>query len=109
MMLAPLAALLLHASPDPWLGIDKLKHVAAGTFIAGDAYWLSVGAHASPTKRILWGAGAALTVGAGKELIWDLALHRGDPSWRDFAADAVGALVGVGISILIDRVALNGK
>jgi uncharacterized protein YfiM (DUF2279 family) len=108
-VLAQLAALLLHASPDPWLGVDKVEHVAASAFIAGDVYWLATAADASPRNRVLWGVGAALTAGAGKELVWDLALRRGDPSWRDFTADVVGAAVGVGISYFIDHVVLKGK
>lgn len=102
-MLAPLAALVLKAS-DPWFGVDKLKHVAACGFIAGDAYWLSLEMNAGPTRRVLYGLGAALAVGASKELIWDLALRRGDPSFRDFTADVVGAVIGTGLSVLLDHV-----
>lgn len=84
-------------------GLDKLEHVLASAFVAGDAYWLSVESGASPRKRVIMSGVAALTAGAAKELIWDYALGRGDPSWRDFAADVVGMLFGVGCSIWIDR------
>jgi putative lipoprotein len=49
------------------------------------------------------GLGAAILVGAGKEG-WD-AMGHGDPSWKDFTWDVAGALVGVGLSLLVDAAA----
>ncbi len=49
---------------------------------------------------MLAAGGLSLTVGAGKELA-DLA-GLGDPSWRDFAADVLGTILGVGLAWAID-------
>ncbi len=86
--------------PDPWLGRDKALHFAACATISGAAY--GVGALVTPDVRlrVVFGAGAGLVVGAGKELL-DLA-GLGDPSWRDFAWDVIGTVVGVGLSVAID-------
>ncbi len=50
--------------------------------------------------RIVFGAGAGILAGAGKELL-DLAGF-GDPSWRDFAWDVIGTIVGVGLAVAVD-------
>lgn len=89
---------------DPWFGVDKLKHLVACAVIAGDVYWLALANGASPLNRALLGFGSAVLVGAGKELLWDLVLKRGDPSWRDFTADVAGAVIGTGIAAFLDRV-----
>ena len=51
---------------------------------------------------LLVAGGFTLAVGAGKELL-DLA-GWGDPSWRDFAADVAGTIVGLAIAWSVDLV-----
>lgn len=110
-MLASLAALLLLAAPsdapvrDRWLGPDKALHVAASFAIGGSVYLVAANDLdvRKPRDRALIALGVTLGIGAGKELVWDLALHNGDPSWKDFTADVVGATLSVGICFLIDR------
>jgi putative lipoprotein len=88
------------ADPDPWWGKDKALHFGVSAGIAGAGYGLSALGTQDLRIRIAFGAGAGILAGAGKELL-DLA-GLGDPSWRDFAWDVVGTVVGVGISVSID-------
>jgi uncharacterized protein YfiM (DUF2279 family) len=76
---------------DSWTGKDKLKHlgVSAALALIGT---LALGP--------VFGALAALSIGAAKELLWDWALGLGDPSWKDFAADCAGVVLGVGLALL---------
>ena len=102
-----IAALLLASAPahaeDRWLGRDKGLHAAASAVIAAAGYAASAPWVERPAGRA--GSGAALSrgAGAGQELLWDAALERGDPSWKDFTWDVVGAAVGVGLALLVDQ------
>jgi uncharacterized protein YfiM (DUF2279 family) len=114
MILAPLLALTLAAAPalpkdaptrDRWLAPDKAEHVAA-SFVAGGVVYLMAANDfgvEKPERRAAIAFGFAVGLGAGKELVWDLAFHNGDPSWKDFTADVVGATLSVGLCYLIDR------
>jgi putative lipoprotein len=97
---APALATPPVADPDPWWGKDKALHFGVSAGIAGAGYGLSALGTQDLRIRIAFGAGAGILAGAGKELL-DLA-GLGDPSWRDFAWDVVGTVVGVGISVSID-------
>lgn len=99
--------LLLGGRParaeDRWFGRDKGLHAAAAAVIAAGGYAASAPFVEAPLGRAAIGSALALGVGAGKELLWDAALERGDPSWKDFTWDAIGAAVGAGLSLLVDR------
>jgi putative lipoprotein len=85
---------------DPWFGHDKLLHFEAASSLAVLGY---AGASlATDDRRLRAAAGAAfaVTAGAAKEL-WDLDGH-GDPSWRDFSWDVVGAAAGVAAAYAVD-------
>jgi putative lipoprotein len=89
--------------PDPWIARDKAFHfdISAGIAAAGyaaSAAWL-VDAR---WKALAIGGGAALAVGAGKELLDATGLFGGDPSWKDFAWDAAGTVVGLALAWSID-------
>lgn len=86
--------------PDPWFGPDKALHFGVCAGIAGAGYGFTSLATPDIRIRVAFGAGLAITAGAVKEFV-DLAGY-GDPSWRDFAWDVFGTLVGVGISVAID-------
>ena len=90
---------------DPWFGPDKALHFALSGAIAGAGYGTTAVFSESIPTRIAFGAGLAVTAGAGKELL-DLAGY-GDPSWKDFAWDLAGTAVGVGIAFTFD-VAFGG-
>jgi putative lipoprotein len=100
-------ALLLADRParaeDRWLGRDKGLHAAASAVIAAAGYAASAPWIERPAGRAAIGASLALGAGAAKELLWDAGLERGDPSWKDFTWDAIGAAVGVGVALLVDH------
>jgi putative lipoprotein len=87
---------------DDWLGRDKALHFAVAMGLASGAYGVSALKLEPMWQRAAVGAGFALTLGAAKEL-YDLG-GRGDPSWKDFTWDAIGALVGVGLALAVDAI-----
>jgi putative lipoprotein len=94
--------------PDPWVSRDKAFHfdVSAGIAAAGygaSAAWL-VDAR---WKSLAIGGGLALVAGAGKELVDATGVFGGDPSWKDFAWDAIGAVAGLALAWSVD-LALGG-
>jgi putative lipoprotein len=102
------AALLLGAAApahaeDRWLGRDKGLHAAASAVMAAGTYAASAPWIDRPAGRAAVGASIALGAGAAKE-IWD-SRTGGDPSWRDFAWDAIGTAIGVGVALLVDHAA----
>lgn len=90
------------ARADDWLGTDKAVHFEISVAMTTGAYALSSLKLDGMPARAAIGAGFSLAVGAGKEL-WDLSGH-GDPSWKDFAWDAIGTAVGLGLAITIDAI-----
>lgn len=100
MVLAPAEAHAQGPASDPWFGPDKALHFALSGAIAGAGYGTTAIFSESIPTRIAFGAGLAVTAGAGKELL-DLAGY-GDPSWKDFAWDLAGTAVGVGIAVTFD-------
>jgi putative lipoprotein len=86
---------------DRWLGRDKGLHAAASAVIAAAGYAASAPWIDAPAGRAAVGASLALSVGAAKE-VWD-ARTGGDPSWKDFAWDAIGTAVGIGVALLVDH------
>jgi putative lipoprotein len=86
---------------DRWLGRDKGLHAAASAVIAAVGYAASTPWIDGPAGRAAVGASLALGAGAAKELLD--AKTGGDPSWKDFAWDAIGTAVGVGLALLVDR------
>jgi putative lipoprotein len=88
------------AADDPWWGPDKAAHLAVASAIGGGGYALGTAIWPERSRAILLGAGAALLAGAVKEGLDAAGL--GDPSWKDFTWDAIGAACGVGIAITFD-------
>lgn len=96
-----LTASRAHAGgDDPWWGFDKAEHLVAGSVIAGGAYALGTAVWSERSHALLLGLGAALIAGAAKEALDATGL--GQPSWKDFAWDAIGGLCGVGVAVTID-------
>lgn len=73
---------------------DKTKHMVVSTSIAIPATIVAWKITNRQGLSTLIGFLTALTVGAGKELIYDKAMHRGKPSWSDFAHDGLGSAYG---------------
>ncbi len=99
-----------RADADPWWAYDKAEHLLVCTGISSVGTTLSLPWVQSRWVRLAIGFGAAVVVGAGKEL-WDLSGH-GDPSWKDFTWDvigaATGALLATGIEWIVERLAPDG-
>jgi putative lipoprotein len=93
-------AMATEPDPDPWFAKDKALHLGVSAGISSAAYVGAVSLFDARGHAMLAAGGLSLTVGAGKELA-DLA-GLGDPSWKDFAADVVGTLLGVGLAWAID-------
>ncbi len=91
--------------PDPWFARDKALHLGVSAVLSSAAYAGGTALFDARGHAMLAATGLSLTVGAGKELA-DLA-GLGDPSWKDFAADVVGTVIGVGLAWALD-LALRG-
>jgi putative lipoprotein len=88
------------ADPDPFWGPDKALHFVAGGALAAAGYAVTTSFTEDHWKAFAIGGGVALGAGAMKEGLD--ALGYGDPSWKDFAWDAIGAAVGLGIAFAVD-------
>lgn len=89
-----------RADDDPWVAPDKGAHFGVSVAMSAAAYGVSTAFLDEPWQRAVTAASFSLAVGAGKEA-YD-ATGRGDPSGRDFAWDALGTAVGVGLALTID-------
>ena len=91
-----------RAQPDPWFGADQAMHFSISSAAAIFGYGTSAVFLDSPKKRLVYGASVAFLAGVGKEL-WDASGKNGDPSVKDLAWDALGAVVGLAICLAIDQ------
>lgn len=85
---------------DDWFGPDKALHYGISVGLSAGGYAAGLALFDSREPRLALGFGLAVTAGAGKEL-YDLAGH-GDPSWRDFTWDLLGAATGALLAWTID-------
>ena len=90
--LCSISAISQKVSADPWFGPDKTKHFIFSTW---GTYALSVGYQELNAKHpFLYAAGTMLAVGAGKELVYDKLMKKGNPSMKDFTWDVAGCAFG---------------
>lgn len=89
------------AQADEWWGPDKALHLAISAGISASGYALAATFTERRELRVLAGASTALVLSAAKEG-YD-ALGYGDPSWRDFTWDMIGAGVGVALAYAVDH------
>ena len=89
-----------QTDPDPWWGQDKALHFTVAGAIAGIGYGVGTEIFDHRWQCAVLGGGLAVTAGAGKELL-DMTGF-GDPSWKDFTWDVIGAAVGLGVAVAID-------
>jgi putative lipoprotein len=90
---------------DPWFGPDKALHMSAALGVAAGGYVGGVAAFHERWAGVAMGFGIAAALGGIKEGVDASGL--GDPSWKDFVWDLVGATLGVGLSVTFDA-ALRG-
>jgi putative lipoprotein len=89
-----------QSDPDPWWGRDKALHFTVAGAIAGIGYGVGTEIFDHRWQCAVFGGGLAVGAGAAKELL-DMT-GAGDPSWKDFTWDVIGAAVGLGVAIAID-------
>jgi putative lipoprotein len=89
-----------HARADEWLGRDKALHFGASAAIAATGYGVTTAFTEKRALAFAIGGGVAIGAGIAKEG-YD-ALGYGEPSWKDFAWDVAGTLVGLGIAYGVD-------
>jgi uncharacterized protein YfiM (DUF2279 family) len=77
---------------DSWWGEDKAKHLSVSFAISSAACMGLIAKHNDRNESLAGAIAGTIVIGLGKE-IWDT-FHPGQPSWKDLAADAVGALAG---------------
>jgi hypothetical protein len=92
-----------RADPSGAFARDKLLHASLSAVIASGTYVLATTQLPARYESLLVAAGVTLAVGAAKEGLD--ALGFGDPSWGDFAADAVGTAIGLAVTYAIDLAA----
>lgn len=97
---AAVVLFLSSAHADEWLGRDKALHFGVSAAIAGTGYGVTTAFTERRGYAFLVGGGVAISAGIAKET-YD-ALGYGDPSWKDFAWDVAGTLVGLGIAYGVD-------
>ena len=94
-VLAPSVAKAQDA--DPWIARDKAWHFDASLGIASLTYALATWKVTdSRGVGLAIAGGTTLAIGAAKEG-YD-AVSGGDPSWKDFAWDAIGTVAGLAIA-----------
>lgn len=107
------ALLCLGASPsaaqaeEPRVARDKWLHFGVSASLAAGSYAVAWSAFDCRWQRVALSSGLTLALGGGKELL-DLA-GLGDPSWRDFAWDALGTATGVFVAWLLDVLLTNDR
>ena len=88
-----------RADDDPWIARDKALHFDASAGMAAMSYAVSAGWIVDARwKALALAGGVTLAVGAGKELVDATHVFGGDPSWKDFTWDAIGAVAGLAIA-----------
>ena len=74
---------------DSWFGPDKTKHCV---YSAWGTYALCIGYDELHVKKpYLYAAGTMILIGAGKEIVYDGMMKKGQKSWKDFTWDVVGS------------------
>jgi putative lipoprotein len=93
--------------PDPFWGPDKALHFAVAGTLAGTGYAATTAFTYDRWEAFAVGGGVAIGAGALKEGLDAAGL--GDPSWKDFAWDVIGAACGLGVAWIIDVGVQGGK
>jgi putative lipoprotein len=85
---------------DPFWGRDKALHFAVSGAMAGVGYGATTAFTDERWKDLAIGGGAAIFVGGCKEALD--ATGFGDPSWKDFTWDVLGAVAGLAVAWVVD-------
>ena len=82
--------------PDPWFGIDKVKHFFMSAFITSVSYSALQLARASHSSAMAGAIGFSMAVGVGREL-HDMRVPGNLFSVRDLTWDAIGTAAGAAL------------
>jgi putative lipoprotein len=107
LLLTVLTGATAYADGDSFWGRDKALHFAFAGGIAGVGYGTTTALVDERWKAFAIGGAAAVGAGALKEGLD--AAGFGDPSWKDFAWDVIGAACGLGIAWVVDVGVHGGK
>lgn len=92
-----------RACDDAWTGPDKTRHFLAAGAISAGAYWAArEGGDIDQGDASAASFGTAMAAGLAKEGV-DLYHRNTCWSWRDVAWDAIGASVGLTLSLAADE------
>ena len=88
---------------DAWFARDKAFHFDASAGLAALGYAISAGWVVDARwKALAVGGTVSIAAGVGKELLDATRVLGGDPSWKDFAWDAVGMVAGLALAWGVD-------
>jgi putative lipoprotein len=88
---------------DLWFARDKAFHFDVSAGIAAASYGASAAWLVDARwKALAIGGGVAVAAGAAKELVDATGIFGGDPSWKDFTWDVVGAVAGLALAWGVD-------
>ena len=79
--------------PDPWFGIDKVKHFFMSAFITSVSYSALQAARVNHRSAMAGAIGISMTAGLGRE-IHDMRVPGNIFSVRDLTWDAIGTAAG---------------
>ncbi|GAB5370415.1 hypothetical protein AAMO2058_001490900 [Amorphochlora amoebiformis] len=92
---------------DGWVAWDKIEHFGGCLCIVITVYQVLVLTHWCPRRRtrVLTPLVITVSIGGLKEILdYSQWLWYGDPSIRDFVADLLGAVVGLGVVLYLEMV-----
>lgn len=82
--------------PDPWFGIDKVKHFFMSAFITSVSYSALQLARANHRSAVAGAVGFSMAVGVGRE-VHDMRVPGNLFSVRDLTWDAIGTAAGAAL------------
>ena len=82
--------------PDPWFGIDKVKHFFMSAFITSVSYSALQLTRANHSSAMAGAIGISMAVGVGREL-HDMRVPGNLFSVRDLTWDAIGTAAGAAL------------
>lgn len=82
--------------PDPWFGVDKVKHFFMSAFITSVSYSALQLARANHSSAMTGAIGVSMAIGIGRE-VHDMRVPGNLFSVRDLTWDAIGTAAGAAL------------
>jgi competence protein ComGC len=80
---------------------DKTKHLLAGAVINVGTQVVVYQITKDRNKAMISGILSGVLISAGKELIYDKMMKKGNPEWADFGAGCIGVTITVPIKFIL--------